>query len=45
MYKIFRTVAAIYTAFVVAKLSIPGSTAKFRRDCVKTCEDVAPNFG
>jgi hypothetical protein len=28
-----------------AKLCIPGSTATFCGDCVKTCEDVAPNFG
>jgi hypothetical protein len=28
-----------------AKLRIPGSTATFCGDCVKTCEDVAPNFG
>jgi WD40 repeat protein len=28
-----------------AKLWTPGSTAKFCGDCVKTCEDVAPNFG
>jgi hypothetical protein len=28
-----------------AKLWIPGSTAKFCGDCLKTCEDVAPNFG
>jgi hypothetical protein len=27
------------------KLWIRGSTATFCRDCVKTCEDVAPNFG
>jgi hypothetical protein len=27
-----------------AKLWIPGSTATFCRECVKTCEDVAPNF-
>jgi hypothetical protein len=28
-----------------AKQWIPGSTAKSCCDCVKTCEDVAPNFG
>ena len=28
-----------------AKLWIPGSTATFCGDCVKTCEDVAPKFG
>jgi hypothetical protein len=28
-----------------AKLWIPGSTATFCGDCVKTYEDVAPNFG
>jgi hypothetical protein len=28
-----------------AKLWITGSTATFCGDCVKTCEDVAPNFG
>jgi hypothetical protein len=28
-----------------AKLRIPVSTATFCSDCVKTCEDVAPNFG
>jgi hypothetical protein len=28
-----------------AKLWIPCFTAKFYCDCVKTCEDVAPNFG
>jgi len=28
-----------------AKLWIPGSTAIFCGDCVKTCEDIAPNFG
>jgi hypothetical protein len=28
-----------------AKLWIPGYTATFFGDCVKTCEDVAPNFG
>jgi len=28
-----------------AKLWIPGSTAKFCGDCVKTCEDVDINFG
>jgi hypothetical protein len=27
------------------KLWTPGSTATFRCDCVKTCEDVAPKFG
>jgi hypothetical protein len=27
-----------------AKLWISGSTARFCGDCVKTCEDVAPNF-
>jgi len=28
-----------------AKLRILGSTAMFCGDCVKACEDVAPNFG
>ena len=28
-----------------AKLWIPGSTATFCGNCVKTCEDVTPNFG
>jgi hypothetical protein len=28
-----------------SKLWLPGSTATFCGDCVKTCEDVAPNFG
>jgi len=28
-----------------ATLWIPGSTATFCVDCVKTCENVAPNFG
>ena len=28
-----------------ARLWIPGSTAKFCGDCVKTCEDITPNFG
>ena len=28
-----------------AKLLIPGSTATFCGECMKTCEDVAPNFG
>jgi hypothetical protein len=28
-----------------AKLWIPGSNATFCGDCMKTCEDVAPNFG
>jgi len=28
-----------------AELWIPGSTETFCGDCVKTCEDVAPNFG
>ena len=28
-----------------AKLWILGSAAKFCGDCVKTCEDIAPNFG
>jgi len=27
-----------------AKLWIPGSTATFCSDCVKTCEDITPNF-
>ena len=27
------------------KLWIPRSTAKFRGDCVKKCEDIVPNFG
>jgi hypothetical protein len=26
-------------------MRIPGSTATFCGDCVKTCEDVVPNFG
>jgi hypothetical protein len=29
----------------MAKLWIPGSTAMFCDECVKTCEDVAANFG
>ena len=28
-----------------AKMWIPGSTEKLCGDCVKTCEDIAPNFG
>jgi hypothetical protein len=50
--KIFRNSAAIYTAVVVARSTgpnrpnwIPGSAATFCGVCVKTCEDVAPNFG
>jgi hypothetical protein len=51
--KIFQTGAAIYTAVVVARSTgpnrpnceLPGSAATFCGDCVKTCEDVAPNLG
>jgi hypothetical protein len=49
--KIFRTGVAIYTAVVVARSTGPNrpncefrSAATFCGDCVKTCEDVAPEL-
>jgi len=41
---LFDTKGIVHKEFVPTG-RIPGSNAKFCRDCVKRCEDIAPNFG
>jgi hypothetical protein len=49
--QIFRNGATIYTSVVVARRTGPKrqlwilGSAKFCGDCLKTCKDIAPNFG